>query len=108
MAMRGSSDAFRASQKAYLLNLREKDRAIYHSDRKWENSDIALLKLDTKAHPHWSLIRVVIFPNKEGIICTVHFAKLDDNEVIVNESHLISLDLCSELSHSNLYASSAV
>ena len=78
--------------KEYLVNLREKDRATYHSHREWKRGEIALYKLPSKPWSHWPLVRIVeIFPNEEGILCTVLIAKPDGKEVTVNVSHLIPL-----------------
>ena len=88
----------------YLVNLREKDRAAHHSQRDWKIGEIALLKLASKSRPHWPLVRVVdIFPSDEGIIRTIRVVKSDNSEVTVNVSHLIPLELYSELNNPNLY-----
>ena len=43
------------------------------------------------------------FPNEEGVIRTVRVVKPDKSEVVVNVSHLIPLELYSELNNPNLY-----
>ena len=88
----------------YLLNLREKDRASFQSPRSWEKGEIALLKLPSKSRPFWPLVRIVeTFPNEEQVIRTVRVAKPDKSEVVVNVSHLIPLELYSELNNPHLY-----
>ena len=47
----------------YLVNLREKDRATFHTPRKWEKGEIALFRLPSKARSFWPLVRV------EGDLC---------------------------------------
>ena len=90
--------------KEYLLNLREKDRSTYHSHREWKKGEIALYKLPSKSRSYWPLVRIVdIFPDEEGILRTVRIVKPDGNEVTVNVSHLIPLELYSELNNPNLY-----
>ena len=67
-------------------------------------SEIALYKLPSKSRCYWPLVRIMeIFPNEEGILHTVCIAKPDGKEVIVNISHLIPLELYSELNNPNLY-----
>ena len=86
----------------YLVNLREKDRASFHSARKWERGEIALFKLPSKSRSYWPLVRVVdIFLDEEGVVRTVRIVKPDGNESNVNVSHLIPLELYSELNYPN-------
>ena len=88
----------------YLVNLREKDRATFHSPRKWERGEIALFKLPSKSRSYWPLVRIVdTFLDDEGVIRTVRIVKSDGNESNVNVSHLIPLELYSELNNPNLY-----
>ena len=90
--------------KEYLLNLRKKERASFQSPRSWEKGEIALLKLLSKSRPFWPLVRVVdTSPNEERVICTVHVAKTDSSEMVVNVSYLIPLELYSELNSPNIY-----
>ena len=90
--------------KDYLVNLREKDRATYHSHREWKKGEIALYKLPSKSRSYWPLVRIVeISPNEEGILRIVLIAKPLGKEVTVNVSHLILLELYSELNNPNLY-----
>ena len=61
--------------KEYLV--REKDRATYHSHREWRKGKTTLYKLPSKSQSYWPSVRIVIFPNKEGILHTVLIAKSD-------------------------------
>ena len=88
----------------YLINLREKDRASSHSHRVWEEGEIALFKLPAKTRAYWPLVRIVkTLPNKEGVTRTVRVSKPDGNEITVNVSHLIPLELYSELNNPHIY-----
>ena len=90
--------------KEYLVNLREKDRACHHSPKSWEKDEIALFKLPSKARAFWPLVRIVeTFPNEDGVVRTLRVVKPDGNTVTVNVSHLIPLELYSELNDPNLY-----
>ena len=90
--------------KEYLLNLRKKERASFQSPRSWEKGEIALLKLLSKSRPFWPLVRVVdTSPNEERVIRTVHVAKTDSSEMMVNVNYLIPLELYSELNSPNIY-----
>ena len=61
-------------------------------------------KLPSKGKPFWPLVRILdTFPDEEGVIRTVRVVKPDKNEVTVNVSHLIPLELYSELNNPNLY-----
>ena len=87
----------------YLVNLREKDRASFHTPRKWLKGEIALFKLPSKSRAYWPLVRIVdTFLDEEGVIRTVRIVKSDGNESNVNVSHLIPLELYSELNYPNL------
>ena len=88
----------------YLVSLREKDRASFHSPRKWGKGEIALFKLPSKTRTHWPLVRIVeTFLDDEGVIRTVRIVRSDGNESNVNVSYLIPLELYSELNNPNLY-----
>ena len=88
----------------YLVNLREKDRATFHPPREWEKGEIALFRLPSKARSYWPLVRIVeTFCDDEGIVRTVRIVKSDRSESNVNVSHLIPLELYSELNDPNLY-----
>ena len=87
----------------YLINLRERDRAISHPCRGWVKGEVALLKLPNKSRPHWPLCKVVdIFPDGENVIRTVRVSRADGKEAVVNVGQLIPLELYAELNDPNL------
>ena len=91
--------------KEYLLNLREKDRAIYYPPKVWNVGEIALLKLPNKAKAFWPLVRVLeTFPDKDQVVRSVKVLKPDQNEVVVNVKHLIVLELYFELNNTQIYS----
>ena len=36
----------------YLVNLREKDRAYFHSPKQWEKGEIALFRVPSRSRPY--------------------------------------------------------
>ena len=86
------------------MNLREKDRASFHTPRKWEKGEIALFKLPSKARSFWPLVRIEeVYSDNDEVIRTVLIVKPDGSRVSVNVSHLIPLELYLELNDPNLY-----
>ena len=82
----------------YLLNLREKDRASFNTQKIWEKGEVALLKLPSKNKPYWPLVKVVdTYPDQDLVTRTVRVLKSDGKEVNVNSKHLIPLEIYSEL-----------
>lgn len=93
--------------KEYLLSLREKDRASQFKHKLWSVGDVALLKLPHKSTVLWPFVRIIqIFADAEGVIRTVRISKADKKEMVVNVSHLISLELHAELTNPEVLSES--